>query len=269
VGFGCTTCIGNSGPLPDAVTQAVQKESLVVAAVLSGNRNFEGRINPLIKANYLASPPLVVAYALAGTMDIDLTSDPLGEGSDGQPVFLRDIWPSNEEVASTVRSAINRGMFEHEYAHVFDGDKNWQSLAIPTGGIYQWDDASTYIKETALLRQHGGPWRAPSGFPRAACAGAARRFRHHRPHLPGRVHPQGRPRRKISHGARRAAGRFQLLRREPRQSRGHGPRYAGQHPPAQSTGARHRGRRDAPPAGWRADVYLRRVQIGRASCRER
>jgi aconitate hydratase len=147
VGFGCTTCIGNSGPLPDAVTRAVQKESLVVAAVLSGNRNFEGRINPLIKANYLASPPLVVAYALAGTMDIDLTSDPLGEGSDGQPVFLRDIWPSNEEVAATVRSAINRGMFEHEYAHVFDGDKNWQSLAIPTGGIYQWDDTSTYIKK--------------------------------------------------------------------------------------------------------------------------
>jgi aconitate hydratase len=147
VGFGCTTCIGNSGPLPDAVTQAVQKESLVVAAVLSGNRNFEGRINPLIKANYLASPPLVVAYALAGTMDIDLTTDPLGEDSAGQPVFLRDIWPTNEEVASTVRAAINRGMFEHEYAHVFDGDKNWQSLAIPTGGIYQWDDTSTYIKK--------------------------------------------------------------------------------------------------------------------------
>jgi aconitate hydratase len=147
VGFGCTTCIGNSGPLPEAVTQTVQKDGLVVAAVLSGNRNFEGRINPLVKANYLASPPLVVAYALAGTMDIDLTCDPLGEGSDGQPVYLRDIWPTNEEVASTVRTAIDRGMFEHEYAHVFDGDKNWQSLTIPTGGIYQWDDASTYIKK--------------------------------------------------------------------------------------------------------------------------
>jgi aconitate hydratase len=147
VGFGCTTCIGNSGPLPEAVTQTVQKDGLVVAAVLSGNRNFEGRINPLVKANYLASPPLVVAYALAGTMDIDLTCDPLGEGSDGQPVYLRDIWPTNEEVASTVRTAIDRGMFEHEYAHVFDGDKNWQSLTIPTGGIYQWDAASTYIKK--------------------------------------------------------------------------------------------------------------------------
>ena len=147
VGFGCTTCIGNSGPLPDEVTQAVQKDSLVVAAVLSGNRNFEGRINPLVKANYLASPPLVVAYALAGTMDIDLTADPLGEGADGQPVFLRDIWPTSEEVAATVRSAINRGMFEHEYAHAFDGDQNWQSLSIPTGGIYQWDETSTYIKK--------------------------------------------------------------------------------------------------------------------------
>jgi aconitate hydratase len=147
VGFGCTTCIGNSGPLPDAVTEAVRKESLVVAAVISGNRNFEGRINPLVKANYLASPPLVVAYALAGTMDIDLSTDALGEGSDGQPVYLRDIWPSNEEVAATVRAAINRGMFEHEYAHAFDGDKNWQSLAIPEGGIYQWDETSTYIKK--------------------------------------------------------------------------------------------------------------------------
>jgi aconitate hydratase len=147
VGFGCTTCIGNSGPLPEDVTLCVQKENLVVAAVLSGNRNFEGRINPLIKANYLASPPLVVAYALAGSMDIDIANDPLGVGSDGQPVYLRDIWPTAEEVAATVRSAINRGMFEHEYAHAFDGDSNWQGMTIPTGSIYQWDDCSTYIKK--------------------------------------------------------------------------------------------------------------------------
>jgi aconitate hydratase len=147
VGFGCTTCIGNSGPLPDDVTEAVKKDNLVVAAVLSGNRNFEGRINPLIKANYLASPPLVVAYALAGTMDVDLENDSLGTGSDGQPVYLRDIWPTNEEVAATVRSSLTREMFEHEYAHAFDGDKNWQGLKIPTGGIYQWDETSTYIKK--------------------------------------------------------------------------------------------------------------------------
>jgi aconitate hydratase len=147
VGFGCTTCIGNSGPLPEPVAEAVQKENLVVAAVLSGNRNFEGRINPLVKANYLASPPLVVAYALAGTMDIDMAKDSLGEGSDGKPVYLRDIWPSNEEVQNTVRAAINQGMFQHQYAHAFDGDHNWQTMPVPTGNIYQWDEKSTYIKK--------------------------------------------------------------------------------------------------------------------------
>src|SRR5882762_3495480 len=130
VGYGCTTCIGNSGPLPDAVANAVQKENLVVAAVLSGNRNFEGRINSLVKANYLASPPLVVAYALAGTMDIDLTTDPLGHDTGGNPVYLRDIWPSNEEVRLAVRNSVNKGMFEHEYAHAFDGDTNWQAMPV-------------------------------------------------------------------------------------------------------------------------------------------
>ena len=147
VGFGCTTCIGNSGPLQEAVAQAVQKENLVVAAVLSGNRNFEGRINPQVKANYLASPPLVVAYALAGTMDIDLAHDPLGTDPAGQPVYLRDIWPSNEEVANTVRASIDQEMFRREYAKAFDGDANWQGMSIPTGNIYQWDDRSTYIKK--------------------------------------------------------------------------------------------------------------------------
>jgi len=147
VGFGCTTCIGNSGPLPEPVAEAVQKENLVVAAVLSGNRNFEGRINPLVKANYLASPPLVVAYALAGTMDIDMSSDPLGQDSAGRPVYLRDIWPSNEEVERTVRGSVNRGMFEHEYAHAFDGDSNWQTMPVPTGDTFHWDDRSTYIKK--------------------------------------------------------------------------------------------------------------------------
>jgi aconitate hydratase len=147
VGFGCTTCIGNSGPVLESVAQAVQKEGVVVAGVLSGNRNFEGRINPLVKANYLASPPLVVAYALAGTVDIDLTTDPLGHDPSGQPVYLRDIWPSDEEVRNAVRSAVTPGMFEHEYAHVFDGDRNWQTMPVPTGGIYHWDERSTYIKK--------------------------------------------------------------------------------------------------------------------------
>jgi len=147
VGFGCTTCIGNSGPLPEPVSQAVAKENLVVAAVLSGNRNFEGRINSQVKANYLASPPLVVAYALAGTVDIDLTDDPLGEDTSGQPVFLRDIWPSNEEVQACVRASVEPEMFRSEYAQAFDGDRNWQAMPVPTGNLFQWDGSSTYIKK--------------------------------------------------------------------------------------------------------------------------
>jgi aconitate hydratase len=146
VGYGCTTCIGNSGPLPEAVAEAVQRENLTVAAVLSGNRNFEGRINAQVKANYLASPPLVVAYALAGRIDIDLTTEPLGEDSAGAPVFLRDIWPTDEEVRETVRTSIHREMFQHEYEKAFEGDANWQTMPVPTGDIYVWDPKSTYIK---------------------------------------------------------------------------------------------------------------------------
>jgi aconitate hydratase len=146
VGYGCTTCIGNSGPLPEPVAEAVQRENLTVAAVLSGNRNFEGRINALVKANYLASPPLVVAYALAGRIDIDLTTEPLGEDSAGAPVYLRDIWPSDEEVRTTVRASIRQDMFQHEYQKAFEGDANWQTMPVPTGDIYVWDPKSTYIK---------------------------------------------------------------------------------------------------------------------------
>ena len=164
VGFGCTTCIGNSGPLPDPVTEAVQKENLVVAAVLSGNRNFEGRINPLVKANYLASPPLVVAYALAGRMDIDLVRDPLGEDSSGNPVYLRDIWPSNEEVQTAVRSSVRRDMFEKEYARAFDGDQNWQGMPVPTGEIFQWDENSTYIKKPPYFDRMVDPETSVTDF---------------------------------------------------------------------------------------------------------
>jgi aconitate hydratase len=164
VGFGCTTCIGNSGPVPEPVAQAVQKDNLVVSAVLSGNRNFEGRINPLVKANYLASPPLVIAYALAGTVDLDLATDPLGTGSDGKPVYLREIWPSNEEVAATVRSCVHQNMYEQQYAGVFDGDKNWQSMQIPTGGIYQWDEKSTYIKKPPYFDQMVDPKKPLQDF---------------------------------------------------------------------------------------------------------
>ncbi len=147
VGFGCTTCIGNSGPLPEEVGEEVARENLVVAAVLSGNRNFEGRINPLVKANYLASPPLVVAYALAGSVDVDLATDPLGIGSDGQPVYLRDVWPSDHEIQETMRDSVDHGMFQREYSEVFHGDHNWRSMPVPSGGTFAWDDASTYIKK--------------------------------------------------------------------------------------------------------------------------
>ena len=146
VGYGCTTCIGNSGPLPDAVSAAVKDGGLVVAAVLSGNRNFEGRINPQVRANYLASPPLVVAYAIAGKMDVDLTTEPLGNDANGKPVYLKDVWPTQKEVQDAVNSAVRAEMFRKAYEESLQGDDRWKSLEAPTGEIYQWDESSTYVK---------------------------------------------------------------------------------------------------------------------------
>jgi aconitate hydratase len=145
VGYGCTTCIGNSGPLPAEVSAAIAERDLAVAAVLSGNRNFEGRIQSEVKMNYLASPPLVVAYALAGTMDIDLLEEPLGTGGAGEPVYLRDIWPSEGEIAEVVAAAVQSDMFRKSYAAVFDGDANWHSLEVPEGDRYDWRE-STYVR---------------------------------------------------------------------------------------------------------------------------
>jgi len=147
VGYGCTTCIGNSGPLPEAISAAINEHDLSVVSVLSGNRNFEGRINPDVKMNYLASPPLVVAYALAGTMDIDLANEPLGEDSQGQPVYLRDIWPSSAEIQEVITSAIGAAGFGQAYADVFAGDERWQSLPTPTGDTFAWDPESTYVRK--------------------------------------------------------------------------------------------------------------------------
>ena len=146
VGYGCTTCIGNSGPLPDAVSKGIADSDLAVASVLSGNRNFEGRVHPEVKMNYLASPPLVVAYAIAGTVDINLTTDPLGTGSDGQPVFLKDIWPTNQEIADFIARTVGPEMFRRNYANVFAGDTRWNQIASPDGAKFAWDEASTYIK---------------------------------------------------------------------------------------------------------------------------
>ncbi|RII95227.1 aconitate hydratase AcnA [Clavibacter michiganensis] len=147
VGYGCTTCIGNSGPLIDEISTAVQDNDLAVTAVLSGNRNFEGRINPDVKMNYLASPPLVIAYALAGSMNFDFDADALGTDTDGNDVFLKDIWPDAAEVQSTIDSSIDTGMFTHQYAGVFDGDERWRSLPTPTGATFEWDAESTYVRK--------------------------------------------------------------------------------------------------------------------------
>ncbi|HEV7961561.1 MAG TPA: aconitate hydratase AcnA [Actinoplanes sp.] len=147
VGYGCTTCIGNSGPLPEAISAAVNEADLTAVSVLSGNRNFEGRINPDVKMNYLASPPLVVAYALAGTMDLDITTEPLGTGSDGQPVYLADIWPSAKEIDDVIASAIGAAGFSSAYSDVFAGDEQWQSLPTPTGKTFEWADDSTYVRK--------------------------------------------------------------------------------------------------------------------------
>jgi aconitate hydratase len=166
VGYGCTTCIGNSGPLDEPVARAVEENDLVVAAVLSGNRNFEGRIHPLARASYLASPPLVVAYALAGRVDVDLTREPLGTGNDGRPVYLADIWPSPEEVRETVGSAVSPSLFQATYASVFEGDDRWRALPVPSGDRYAWEETSTYIARPPFFEGLGpeaGPVTGISG----------------------------------------------------------------------------------------------------------
>jgi len=154
-GYGCQTCIGNSGPLPDPIAAGIASQNLVAAAVLSGNRNFEGRINPHTRANYLASPPLVVAYALAGTVDIDLTSEPLGKDSAGKPVFLRDLWPTQAEVAETIARCLKPEQFQQEYANVFDGNPRWNDIPVAGGELYRWDPESTYIHEPPFFQSFG------------------------------------------------------------------------------------------------------------------
>jgi aconitate hydratase len=162
VGYGCTTCIGNSGPLPDEVSAVVREKNLVVCSVLSGNRNFEGRIQQDVRANYLASPPLVVAYALAGSITTDLTTEPLGNDQSGKPVYLKDIWPSEQELQDTMLRAVNAEMFRRSYADVFAGDARWQQLAVPEGSRFAWDDASSYIRKPTFLE--GMTMEAPGAF---------------------------------------------------------------------------------------------------------
>jgi aconitate hydratase len=155
VGYGCTTCIGNSGPLPDEISAAVDEGDLVVCSVLSGNRNFEARIHPEVKANYLASPPLVVAYALAGRIDLDLTTEPLGQDDEGGDVFLRDLWPTPEQVKDTIAEAISEEMYTRTYADVFTGDENWAALDVPEGDLFAWGDDSTYVRRPPYFEGMG------------------------------------------------------------------------------------------------------------------
>src|SRR5438045_3872221 len=152
-GYGCTTCIGNSGPLPEDVSAEVEARNLVVASVLSGNRNFEGRIQQQVRANYLASPPLVVAYALAGRMTVDLTTEPIGTDTHGNAVYLRELWPTEREIQETMLKAVTSEMFREQYADVFQGDERWQKLAVPTGDRFAWDAGSTYIRNPPFFER--------------------------------------------------------------------------------------------------------------------
>ena len=248
VGYGCTTCIGNSGPLPDAIGQAITDNDLIVSSVLSGNRNFEGRVHPLVKANWLASPPLVVAFALAGTTRINMDREPLGYDGQNQPVYLKDIWPSSAEIAEAV-ARIDGEMFRSRYADVFSGDEHWQKIPVSAGDTYQWNAGSSYA-EPALLRRYRPATSATGGRRECPGSGGVRRLHHHRPHLARRQHQgelAGRPVPAVAGGG---AGRLQLLRLAPRQPRSHDARHLRQHP-HQERDARRRGRRQhALPAEW-------------------
>ena len=240
VGYGCTTCIGNSGPLPDAIGEAIAEGELVVCAVLSGNRNFEARIHSDVKANYLASPPLVVAYALAGRMDIDLLNEPIGEGDDG-PVYLHDIWPTAAEIDETIAKSVDGAMFEDAYADVFTGDERWRALSTPSGDLFAWDPDSTYVRlppyfdgmprEPAPVEDIG--WRARARH--------ARRLGHDRPHLPGRSDSPRFARGPVPDRARSGAARVQLVRRPARQPRGDGARHVRERAAAQPARRGQRG----------------------------
>ena len=242
VGYGCTTCIGNSGPLIPEVSEAVNENDLAVVSVLSGNRNFEGRINPDVKMNYLASPPLVVAYALAGSMDVDLFNDPLGQDQDGNDVFLKDIWPTAAEIEEVIASAITSEMFTNDYADVFAGDEQWQSLPTPEGDTFEWDADSTYVRKPPYF--DGMP---DEPAPVTDIEGARVLLKLGDSVTTDHISPAGAikkdsPRGQVPRRARRRAARLQLLRLAPRQPRGDDPRHVRQHPAAQPARAGHRGR---------------------------
>ena len=243
VGYGCTTCIGNSGPLKPEISAGIKAGDIVATSVLSGNRNFEGRVHPEVKMNFLASPPLVVAYALAGTMDVDLQNDVLGHGPDGKPVVLANIWPSDKEVADAVHATLDSAMFRKSYANVFTGRSQ---LAVHQDSARQ-DlrlERRVHLRaQSAVLRRHDHDAASRHRRHRRALPRLARRLGDHRPHLARRRYRQDQPRREVPGVQGRAAHRLQFLRRAPRQPRSHDARHLRQHPPAQPAGAGHRGRR--------------------------
>jgi aconitate hydratase len=249
-GYGCTTCIGNSGPLDDAVAAAVEGNDLVVAAVLSGNRNFEGRIHPLARASYLASPPLVVAFAIAGRVDIDLTREPLGADEAGAPVFLADIWPAPDEIRAAIADSIDPELFRRTYATVFEGDERWRALPIPSGDRYEWVDDSTYIAKPPFfdgLTLTPEPVRDISGARVLAVLGDSVTTDHISP--AGGLHRAVVTRRAMAAAARRGTPGVQLVWVATRSPRGPGPRHLRQHPASKPAGRGQGGPVHGPPAG--------------------
>ncbi len=217
VGYGCTTCIGNSGPLPEAVSNAVTEGDLVTCSVLSGNRNFEGRVHPQVRANYLASPMLVVAYALAGSMNMNLTHEPVGYDEENEPVYLKDIWPSPKEIADTIRKSVKAASFRARYGDVFHGTPAWRKVKVKKGKTYAWDPASTYVKNPPYFDGMREDARADRRNPGRANPGPVRRFHHHRPHLAGRIDQEGQPGGPLPDREGRRVRGFQFLRLAPRQ----------------------------------------------------
>ncbi len=252
VGYGCTTCIGNSGPLIPAVSAAIAEGDLAVCSVPAGNRNFEGRIHPETKLNYLASPPLVVAYALADAMDTNLTTDPLGTGSYGQPVWLRDIWPSQAEIGEVIASCLRPDMYTREYAHVFAGDERWRSLPVPAGDTIARDPPPTCADRRSST--DSSPTR--DRWPTSTAAGCSPCSATRSP--PTTSPPPGRsarfPGRPAPDRARGTAAGLQLLRIPARQPRGDDPRHLRQHPAPQPARPRHRGRLH-PPSREEMTIY--------------
>ena len=276
VGYGCTTCIGNSGPLDEKLEEAVTKDDVVVAAVLSGNRNFEGRVNPHVKANYLASPPLVVAFALAGRVDIDLSSEPLGKDKAGKDVFLRDIWPSLSEVEKMLAIAVDAEMYKKMYADLANTNQMWNEIKSPAGDVYTWDKSSTYIQRAPYFDNFtpsGGKAEEVHG---GACARDFRRLDHDRSYFASGLDQKELTGRRIFAKKWRAARGVQLVRCAARQSRGDGARYLRQRAHQEHDDGRQRGRQyDSPTVGRCAqhlrcgDALRKRESAARCFCRPR